>query len=170
MKLDNIQYTNTTKVLNSFSEALIKQYHKNLAQFGISSGLLYNEIKFVISFNGSKFSVSLNLQDYWKYVEHGRKAGSKMPPMDKIEQWISTKNIEPWPSPNGKFPTPKSLAFVIARSIGQKGIKPKPTLEPAVDFIYTEFYDKITTAIQKDILAYIKVEYLDVLINVSKKV
>lgn len=44
-------------------------------------------------------------------MEYGRRAGAKPPPVDAIRPWVADKLGDP------------SLAFVVARSIGRKGIK-----------------------------------------------
>jgi hypothetical protein len=45
-------------------------------------------------------------------MEYGRRAGAKPPPIDAIRPWVEDKLGD------------GSLAFVVARSIGRKGIKP----------------------------------------------
>jgi hypothetical protein len=34
------------------------------------------------------------MEEYWKYLEYGRKSG-KMPPIDDILSWINVKKILP---------------------------------------------------------------------------
>jgi len=50
----------------------------------------------------------------------GRKPG-RFPPLKDIEQWIADRNIVPRPDKNGKSISTKSLAFLIGRSIRDKG-------------------------------------------------
>lgn len=54
---------------------------------------------------------------YFKFVDEGRKPG-KMPPVKPIQKWSERKGI--------KFNkmSSRQTAFVIARSIGKKGIRP----------------------------------------------
>lgn len=52
-------------------------------------------------------------------MEYGRRAGAKPPPVDAIRPWVEDKIGD------------GSLAFVIARSIGRKGIKPHRFLKKA---------------------------------------
>lgn len=51
--------------------------------------------------------------DYGVYVERGRPSGTA-PPTDAILRWMTIKRIEP---------LTRGVAFVIARSIGKRGIK-----------------------------------------------
>lgn len=59
--------------------------------------------------------------DYGIFVNNGRRAGSKFPPLDIIRAWMNTRNIgtdlqREWQR--------RGLAFVIARSIAERGIPP----------------------------------------------
>lgn len=60
-----------------------------------------------------------NAYDY--VMEFGRRAGSPMPP------WKGPYSIEPWARAHGMDP------FLLARSIGRKGIKPRRWLDRAGD-------------------------------------
>jgi hypothetical protein len=60
--------------------------------------------------------------DYLQYVDQGRRPG-KRPPQRAILKWVENKNI------TIKKQTPSQTAFVIARSIGKKGIKPTNVLK-----------------------------------------
>lgn len=51
---------------------------------------------------------------------YGRKPG-KMPPLLSIELWMADKGIVPRPDKNGKSISTRSLAFLIARKIKNKG-------------------------------------------------
>lgn len=88
------------------------------------------------------FSIIFNLQDYWKYVENGRKPG-KFPPIDVITRWIQVKPIIP-KAINNKIPTTKQLAFLIGRSIAENGIKPTKALQSTLDSqIVTDLEDTL---------------------------
>jgi hypothetical protein len=53
-------------------------------------------------FNGRYLTISLNLQDYWKYVEDGTRP--HFPPIEDILQWIKVKPVLPRKR-KGKLPT-----------------------------------------------------------------
>lgn len=63
---------------------------------------------------------------YAYFVEFGRKAG-KWPPFQAIYQWVRVTHMTSDPNEE------KSLAFLIQRSIGQKGTRPHPFLRPAYE-------------------------------------
>jgi len=58
---------------------------------------------------------------YAPVVEYGRSAGATMPPPDALAGWLGRHGMD------------ASFAFVVARSIGRRGIRPKPYLKPALD-------------------------------------
>ena len=109
--------------------------------------------------------LTLNLEEYWKYIEEGRKAGKqparkKMPPITEIRKWIDKKNIIPRPIrlKSGKefSPTRNTLAFLISRSILKNGFKtaipPKPFFKTSLQTAKEMFIDKIKEALVKDLI------------------
>ena len=87
----------------------------------------------------SGYRLTVLMEDYWKYVEEGRRAG-KMPPIKNIYEWIRYKRpiqdkIQQSPD---KIAATKSLAYVIARKIGQKGTKAQPFVTPSLKQVTTQ--------------------------------
>ena len=148
-----MKWENLTEVLNDFGYRLCRLYQQKLADRDINTTLktLSNSTYYYVNGDGRKFEVDIELEDYWKYIEKGRKAGSKMPPISAIENWIKIKPVLPRPIDNGRLPSTKQLAFLIARSIGIKGIKPKPILQESLDSVFDEFEQVIEMAIQLDL-------------------
>jgi hypothetical protein len=62
-------------------------------------------------------------------IELGRGRNKPQPPTDPIIQWMEAKGIGEGLSESKR----KSLAFVIARSIGERGIKPEHIFRDAID-------------------------------------
>ena len=69
--------------------------------------------------------IQLLLNDYVQYIESGRKAGSKFPPIQPIVQWAKKRNI----------PTDNSTIFLIRRAIAEDGIRPRPFMYKVLDTI-----------------------------------
>ena len=69
--------------------------------------------------------IQLLLNDYVQYIESGRKAGSKFPPIQPIVQWAKKRNI----------PTDNSTIFLIRRAIAEDGIKPRPFMYKVLETI-----------------------------------
>ena len=100
--------------------------------------------------------------NYAGAVEYGRRAGKK-PPIDVIFAWLKRKTS------NGRGanyidgtavrtkkaePQLRSQAFLIARSIGNKGTKPHPFFVPAVKKNEQKVLDAVRDAIKEVIARY----------------
>lgn len=101
------------------------------------------------------FSIKVEMEDYWKYVEDGRRAG-KMPPIQSIYEWIMVKRSMQSKIKNAtnRISATRSLAFVIARKIGAKGIKAKPFVQPAlkkvtIDTLLERMQEYIADSLEK---------------------
>ena len=73
--------------------------------------------------------IQLLLNDYVQYIESGRKAGSKSPPIQPIVQWAKKRGI----------PTDNSTIFLIRRAISEDGIRPRPFMYKVLDTIYDKW-------------------------------
>lgn len=82
-------------------------------------------------------AIRVIMPDYAVYVDKGRKAG-KMPPVKAIMKWMRDKGIR---SKSGIRTI--DIAYVIARSIGERGIKPRPFIEA--------FTDELTVLVMKNV-------------------
>ena len=95
--------------------------------------------------------------DYGTYVHEGRQRG-KMPPLDSIIDWMGKKRIRPRDAETGSFvqATPgrvRSLAYLIARSIGKYGVEPFPFFSMAFDHHAQAMEKEIADAFVDDFLA-----------------
>ena len=115
--------------LRTLVDSIANLYRAKLEQSN-ATGKLSN-FQTIIDVNDTTFSVAFEMEDYWKYVEYGRKAG-KRPPMSAIEEWIRVKPVVP-NAINGRIPDTRQLAFLIARKIGRDGIPPKNYLRDTMN-------------------------------------
>ena len=152
-------FENLTSVLNDFGKFLVEEYKDNLILEDVNaSDSLYNSVTYMVEKNNTTYEVKLNLMHYWKYVENGRRAGGKFPPVSAIEKWIEVKPVLPRPMSNGKLPTNKQLAYLIARKISIDGIAPRPLLQQSVDEVWRSMQEFIAEALAKDMQKEINIE------------
>lgn len=146
-----IRFDRLASVLERYGEAMHEEYKTQLAAHGRNaSGTLANTVRHIIQRGTKAYAVDLSLADYWYYVEHGRKAG-KWPPLNKILEWVRVKPVVPHPMDNGKLPTERSLAFMIARKIGNEGTRGTPALDTASQNMFDRFMSDINNAMRDDI-------------------
>lgn len=151
----DIKWDNLTKVLERYADAFIKNAQQNLDKNDSNaSGSLQRSMNLdKITIDTDKMSVTIELEDYWYYVEHGRGPG-KMPPIKPIIDWIESKPV----IPRVEGLTAKQMAYPIARSIGKYGTKPHPFFEKAKKQTWQQFKDDIAEAVDLDIMVYIESE------------
>lgn len=152
-------FENLTSVLNDFGKFLVEEYKDKLILEDVNaSDNLYNSVTYMVESNDKTFEVKLSLADYWVFVEKGRRAGGKFPPVSAIERWIEVKPVLPKPMSNGKLPTNKQLAYLIGRKIAIEGISPKPLLQRSVDDVWNNMREFISEALAKDLQKEINIE------------
>lgn len=145
-----MEFLRTYEVLKGFSESLQSLYKQNLIDNNIpATGELVNSVQANVSINENTHQVVLTLEEYWKYIEYGRKPG-KFPPPDKILSWVRSKPILPVEN-SGRIPTEKQLSFLIGRKISEKGIEARPILENTISDLYDQFINNITSAFADDV-------------------
>lgn len=133
-------------VINSDIERLVSKLvdlcREELRQYDATGSL--SNFTYHINLNGSYFELIFSLQDYYYYVEYGRRAG-KQPPIEAIEEWIRVKPIIPY-AVNGKVPDTRQLAFLIARKIGREGTEGK---KPLTNAMYSDTAENIIQEIKQ---------------------
>ena len=148
-------FKHTMKALNDFGNFIITNYKSELEAEQMNNGELYRTISYSVSTDNSGWVISVSLAEYWKYIENGRRAGAKMPPVSAIENWVKVKQIIPHSMTlnSGKtvVPTIPQLSFLIARSIGRRGIPPKPLFKNSFEAAKQQFIQVIKDAITQDI-------------------
>ena len=154
---------NVQQELNRFAKYVIKQSRTNLTKGKKnSSKALYNSLDYDLNVSPNSFSMSFLMEDYGVFQDKGVSGikkkyntpysyTNKMPPPSKMDKWIVRKGLKGVRGKDGKFISRKSLQFMIARSIYNKGIKPS--------LFFTKPFKKAFTNLNKDI---IKAYQLDV--------
>lgn len=123
------------KELKRFTDYVVKQAKSNLTRLKKnSSKSLYDSLKGNVKVSKNSFELAIEMEEYGHFQDKGVSGkkvkyntpysySTKMPPPNKLDKWIVRKGIAPRDK-NGKFISRKSLQFLIARSIFNKGIKP----------------------------------------------
>lgn len=156
METNSLTFTNLEKAINDFVSDFVNTYKGLLIRDNKkATGDLIRSIKPIeIQFETNKYSGSISLANYWKYVEYGRRPG-KFPPPNKILDWIKIKPVIPRPV-NGIKPTEKQLAFLISRKIARDGIEAGNQFKEALDLTWAKNKDYISDAISTDLAANIE--------------
>lgn len=149
IKIDNF----IKQCLNQLAE----RYKSELKDAGkTATGTLVNTVQCIAEINGQYVEISFLLESYWKYVENGRRAGAPMPPVSAILDWIKIKKIVP--SSTGKAKSSQQLAYVIAKSISEKGIEPTKALDKTIkkadsiiDKIVADLQNQISAVVEEDL-------------------
>jgi hypothetical protein len=143
-----MELTTIQDITNNFCTELRNRLSNNNTD---ASGKLSKSIKGIVKQSGKWVTISIQMEDYWKYIENGTKP--HFPPIDAIKKWISVKPVLPRPLKNGKLPTTNQLAYLIGRKIAKKGTLPQPFLKPTLtDFdLVGKVYNEVVNLINKQI-------------------
>ena len=130
------EFENIQDLLNDFRSNVIREAKRNLTSQN-TSGRLSKSLKSYVKESKNSIQISFEMDDYGFYQDRGvqgTKSGksldgykytNKMPPPKAFDKWIVKKGFKDTiRDKKGRFVKRKGLAFIIARSIFEKGIKP----------------------------------------------
>jgi hypothetical protein len=141
---------NFLSTLNEYAQKAKELYKRKLTDKEINASYkLLNSVETVVRRNDDEFIVTINLEDYWYYVENGRGPG-KFPPIDKILEWIRVKPVIPYTDSRGRLPTEEQLAFLIARKIANEGTEGRKVLFETVDELNRHYLPLLQKALDDD--------------------
>ena len=95
------------RMVDDLRQELIMQGHN-------ATGRLSKSLKHDVKITSNAIVLSIEGENYAKWVEHGRKAG-KRPPVDVIYKWVVTKGI------SAPDKSQRDIAYAIATAIGRDG-------------------------------------------------
>ena len=129
------------KAIDSFGKEYVESVGDILRKADkIASKQLIKSLKHKVFKTGFGTSYTLKLISaiHMKYVESGRRAGAKPPPVAPIKQWIKDKGIG----------LPEGAAYGVAKNIGKRGIKPLNVRQKAFEDVqksieYRRFEDNV---------------------------
>ena len=134
-----MQLKETREALNKFGKFVIQQARSRLTKGNKNvNKKLYNSLEYLPFTEGNFIGVKFFMEQYGKFQDQGVKGTksnytenkkspfsykSKMPPPKAFKDFIKRKGIKGRDKKTGRFITDKSLQYLIARSVFQKGIK-----------------------------------------------
>lgn len=153
MAEETLKLTRTIEVLNEYAQAWANAYKAELIAEGKrATGDLIRSVSGEVVFENDVYSAVLNVADYYKYVEWGRRKGGKMPPVSAILKWVQVKPVIARPNTlTGLVPTQEQLAYAIAKSIQQKGIEPTYALRETNNATFNAFEQCLKDALTADL-------------------
>lgn len=153
MAEETLKLTRTIEVLNEYVQAWANAYKAELIAEGKrATGDLIKSVRGEVTIEGDVYSAVLNVADYYKYVEWGRRRGGKMPPISAILKWVQVKPVIARPNTlTGRVPTQQQLAWAIAKSIQQNGIEPTYSLRETNNATFNAFEQRLKDALTADL-------------------
>jgi len=130
-----MNFKKVTEALNESATLVVSELGKNLDESNThASGSLSKSIKYKMFTRGNKIGYDITMNDYYEYVDEGRKPG-KRPPIEPIVKWLTYPNVKAKlkGGNDSDFKDPKGLAYVIARKIHEKGTEGNDFFTDVVD-------------------------------------
>jgi len=165
---------NVQEELNRFAKYVIQQSRTNLTKGKKNSSKeLYNSLKSDLNVSPNSFSLSFLMEDYGMFQDKGVKgktSSSKAPNSpfkfgsgtgkkggltEGINKWVRRKRFQFRDRKSGKFMSYDTTAFLITRSIYNKGIKPS--------LFFTKPFEKAFKNLDKDIIEAYKLDVEELL-------
>ena len=170
-----MQLKEVREELNKFGKFVIQQARSRLTK-GVKKGSkrfsqndtkkLYNSLEYKPFIKGDSLGVEFYMEKYGKFQDQGVKGTksnyienknspftyrSSMPNPAIFEGYIKRKGIKGRDKKTGRFITNKSLQFLIARGIFQKGIKASMFFTKPFNQAYEKLPPKLQESFVKDI-------------------
>lgn len=109
-----------------------ERFEKELRdQVPVASGGLRDSVGSDVTTAGPVVSMDIEANESMGFIERGRKPGKQQPPVSAIRSWCVHRGI------------PVEAAYAIARSIGRKGIAPRPILKQLIERNESSIAEKI---------------------------
>jgi len=170
-----MDYKNTIQALQKLGTNVVKEGRSILKRKKktTSPNTLFNEFDYLVTNTGETVTLEFvfgKAEDYWQFVDEGVKGvggfkgsgrargqgspfkfSNKMPPRRAIDKWIVTKPLKAGRDERGRFVSRKSLAFLIQRSIYQRGLERTQFFSRPFTEQLNKQTDNITKAFADDI-------------------
>ena len=166
--------SNVKDELNRFAKYVISQSRANLTRGKKNSSKeLYNSLDSNVKVSKNSFELTFLMEEYgvfqdkgvkgtksnyvenkdspFSYKSKGGKNGLKgMPPPKAFDKWIVRKGLKGIRDKKGQFISRKSLQFMIARSVFEKGVK--------ASLFFTKPFEKAFKGLNKELVEAYKLD------------
>lgn len=123
------EFKTVISILQKFADNVKEDFIQEL-KVARKAGKIDKTVQVNVKVINEEYVIEIKLEDYWKYIESGRKPGT-FPNINALVRWIKAKKIIP--RDRKKVKTDKQLAYLIGRSIKERGIKPLPILDKSIN-------------------------------------
>ena len=164
-----MDFNNLEIAANRYAKYVIQQSRTNLTKNKNGGGELYNSLAYEIVEDDYDILVKFLMEDYGAFQDQGVKGSksvysqsakspfkytNKMPPTRVFDQWVIKRKIAPRDK-KGRFLSRKTLKYLIAKSIFEKGLKAtnffsKP-FEKGINKYLTDFENGFVSDIKNEI-------------------
>ena len=164
-----MQLNETRDALNKFAKYVVQQSRSNLTKSDKNvSKELYNSLGYDLNVSKNSFSLSLLMEDYGMFQDKGVKGktssakapnspfqfgsgtGKKGGLTNGIDKWVRRRRFQ-FRDKKGKFMSYQSTAFLITRSIYNKGIKPSMFFTKPFEKAFKELNQELLQAYALDV-------------------
>lgn len=162
-----MQLKEVKEELNKFGQFVIQQARSRLTKGDKNvNKKLYNSLEYKPFVKGDSIGVEFYMEQYGKFQDQGVKGTksnyvenkkspysykSKMPPLKAFADFVKRKGIKGRDKKTGRFITNKSLQYLIARSVFNKGIRASMFFTKPFNQAYEKLPPKLQESFVKDI-------------------
>lgn len=159
---------NTEEILNKFAKRVIQQSRTRLTKSKKNASKdLYNSLKYDLTTSAAAFILNFFMEEYGIYQDRGvsgkkRKYNTpfsykdKMPPPKALDKWMVRRNIKGTRDAQGRFIKRKSLQYLLARSIYNKGIKPSNFFTKSFEQAFNKLPEDMVKAYRLDLEEFLR--------------
>ena len=159
---------NTEEILNKFAKRVIQQSRTRLTKSKKNASKdLYNSLRYDLTTSAAAFILNFFMEEYGSYQDRGvsgknRKYTTpfsykdKMPPPKALDKWMVRRNIKGTRDAQGRFIKRKSLQYLLARSIYNKGIKPSNFFTKSFEQAFDKLPEDMVKAYRLDLEEFLR--------------
>ena len=159
---------NTEEILNKFAKRVIQQSRTRLTKSKKNASKdLYNSLRYDLTTSAAAFILNFFMEEYGIYQDRGvsgkkRKYNTpfsykdKMPPPKALDKWMVRRNIKGTRDAQGRFIKRKSLQYLLARSIYNKGIKPSNFFSKSFEQAFDKLPEDMVKAYRLDLEEFLR--------------